>query len=130
MMQEGEVLKRDVLGRVRTPKEKREALLDEFERSGLSGKEFAKLVGVKYQTFAGWAQQRRERKQHPRASEAVVAPQFRWLEAVAEKPECPDRSALMVHLPGGARMEIMDITQAGLAAAVIRSLENKPKLPC
>ena len=30
------VLKTDVLGRVRTPAARREALLDEFERSGLS----------------------------------------------------------------------------------------------
>lgn len=40
------ILKRDVLGLVTIPKEQREALLDEFERSGLKGKPFARLVPV------------------------------------------------------------------------------------
>lgn len=40
------LLKTDVRGRVRTPVERREALLDEFERSGLGGPKFAALVGV------------------------------------------------------------------------------------
>ena len=47
-----QVLKTDVLGRVKTPVARREQLLDEFERSGLSGKKFAELLGLKYQTFA------------------------------------------------------------------------------
>ena len=40
------VLKSDTRGRVRVPVERREALLDEFERSGLSGLKFAALAGV------------------------------------------------------------------------------------
>jgi hypothetical protein len=44
----------DARGRVLVPKERREALLDEFERSGLSGVKFAQLAGVKYPTFAYW----------------------------------------------------------------------------
>ena len=35
-----------------TPADRREQLLEEFERSGLSGSKFAQLVGIKYQTFA------------------------------------------------------------------------------
>ena len=53
------LLKRDVLGRVTIPKAQREALLNEFERSGLKGKPFARLVGVNYQSFASWIQKRR-----------------------------------------------------------------------
>jgi hypothetical protein len=53
------ILKIDVLGRVKTPGERRERLLDEFEKSGLTGQKFAALVGIKYQTFATWAQKRR-----------------------------------------------------------------------
>jgi len=53
------VLKQDVLRRVKTPKARREQLLDEFERSGLPGLKFAKLAGIKYQTFATWMQKRR-----------------------------------------------------------------------
>jgi hypothetical protein len=36
-MLEPAILKTDALGRVRTPRERREALLEEFEKSGMSG---------------------------------------------------------------------------------------------
>ena len=52
------ILKQDGRGRVRTSAARREQLLDEFARSGLSGPKFAELVGVKYQTFATWVQRR------------------------------------------------------------------------
>ena len=52
------VLKTDTKGRVHTPPARREQLLDEFERSGLSGTKFAELAGLKYQTFAAWAARR------------------------------------------------------------------------
>ena len=53
------ILKRDVLGRVGYPRGQREALLDEFERSGLKGAAFARTVGISYPTFASWIQKRR-----------------------------------------------------------------------
>jgi DNA-binding transcriptional regulator YiaG len=53
------VIKTDVLGRMKTSAARRESLLDEFERSGLSGAKFAALVGIKYPTFATWTQRRR-----------------------------------------------------------------------
>jgi len=56
------ILKTDLLGRVRTPREHREMVLDEFERSGLSGERFATLAGIKYSTFATWAQKRRRQR--------------------------------------------------------------------
>jgi hypothetical protein len=56
------VLKQDVLGRVKTPKARREQLLDEFERSGLPGQRFVELAGIKYQTFATWVQKRRRQR--------------------------------------------------------------------
>jgi len=40
-----QVLKADVLGRMKTPAARREQLLDEFEHSGLSGKKFTGLGG-------------------------------------------------------------------------------------
>ncbi len=46
------ILKRDAMGRVTITREQREALLDEFERSGLKGMPFARMVGVAYPTFA------------------------------------------------------------------------------
>ncbi len=48
------LLKIDPKGRVWTPAEKREEILREFDSSGASRVEFARLIGVKYPTFAGW----------------------------------------------------------------------------
>ncbi len=56
---EATLLKRDVLGRITVTREQREALLDEFERSGLKGLPFARMAGVNYPTFASWIQKRR-----------------------------------------------------------------------
>ncbi|SHJ08661.1 hypothetical protein SAMN02745181_1156, partial [Rubritalea squalenifaciens DSM 18772] len=60
------LIKTDCIGRVRLDKKHREALLDTFEKSPLSGTKFAALHGVKYQTFATWVQNRkRERDEYP-----------------------------------------------------------------
>jgi hypothetical protein len=111
------ILKCDRRGRVRVPRERQEALLDEFERSGLSGAKFASLSGVKYPSFAGWVQRRRrERGEGGRARPAPV----RWLETLLPGSACG--APLILHLPGGARMEIAAAAQAPLAAAVLRAL--------
>ncbi len=117
------VLKQDVLGRVKTPKERREELLDEFEKSGLTGQKFAALAGVNYQTFATWAQKRRRaRGSYP----AVKRPkQLRWVEAVVEQ-NAGDKSSLILELAGGGKVEIKDSHQASLAAALLRALSQ----PC
>jgi transposase-like protein len=62
MAQTDRVLKVDVSGRVWTPREQREAALDEFERGGLPASKFAAHIGVKYPTFASWVQKRRQRR--------------------------------------------------------------------
>ena len=54
-----EVLKQDERGRVRLSRERREALLAEFELSGMSGAKFARLAGLNYQTFIGWVRRRK-----------------------------------------------------------------------
>lgn len=56
------VLKADKMGRVRTPAARREELLAEFEKSGLSGTQFAELAGANYQTTATWIEKRREQR--------------------------------------------------------------------
>ncbi len=125
MIEAGEpVLKTDKLGRVKTPAVRRERLLDEFERSGLGGQEFASLSGIKYQTFATWVQQRR-RKRGATHAPAKSAEAARWLEAVVEQAKHPGNQNLAVmvlHLPGGARVEVMDEKQAVLAAVLVRAL--------
>jgi len=134
-----EILKIDARGRVRVPVERREALLDEFEKSGLSGKKFAQLVGIKHQTFATWATKRRKQRgtirvrgTRPQESPAPV-PRLQWVEAVVEKDAVATgqrREALSVHLPGGARLEIGDGRQVGLAAELLRALAGQRELPC
>jgi acetyl esterase/lipase len=115
----GTVLKRDEAGRVQTPAERRERLLEEFDRSGLSGAKFAALAGIKYSTFATWAARRRKRvaAAGPEASAAPV----RWLEAVVA-PVQPPGGAVVVQLPGGGRVELHDLQQVALTAALLRTL--------
>ena len=81
---------------------KQEAILDEYERSGMSGPEFAEYFGIKYQTFATWVQNRRKRK----AGGLVVAKgAVSWLEAEVGGEDSPAGTpGLVVELSGGARM--------------------------
>ena len=131
------VLKRDMLGRVAYPREQREALLDEFERSGLKGRPFAQVAGIKYPTFANWVQQRRRARDGcavapglplPAGSDPPLARAVRLVEAVLQPTSGPaalaatDTSALEVLLPGGARLLMRDAGQAALAAQLIKSL--------
>lgn len=51
-------MKRDALGRVKTGAQQRGAILDEFERSDLSGVKFSAMAGIKYATLASWGQRR------------------------------------------------------------------------
>lgn len=129
------LLKTDALGRVRTPAARREQLLDEFARSGMSGVKFAELVGLKYQTFATWVQLRHRQHRTAATTKPPVpaAPkQLRWMEAViepAQTPAGPGAAALVVLLPGGVRMEMTDVQQVPLAVALVRALAQPP-LPC
>ena len=121
-----QVLKTDGLGRVRTPVERREQLLDEFERSGLSGLKFAALVGIKYPTFASWLKRRRQQSSQSEVG-AKPTETMRWLEAVVEQaqsPQAPHASSLMLELPAGTRVQITQVAQATLAATLIRALEK------
>ena len=106
------VIKRDAVGRVRVTAERREHLLDEFGRSGLSGAKFAALAGIKYSTFATWAARRRQRGPAKKAPGKPADP-VRWLEAVVEQAQNPGGqppSALLVELPGGARASVKQVS--------------------
>jgi transposase len=67
----GEIFKRDKMGRVRVPRARREALLDEYERSGISGVQFANYVGIKYSTLANWIQERRGRGRFDKSQKSI-----------------------------------------------------------
>jgi hypothetical protein len=120
-----QVIKTDTKGRVRTSAQRRATLLEEFDRSGLGGPQYAELVGIKYQTFAAWLQKRR--KGTPALAQSTDT--VKWLEAVVEKAQIgggKNVSALVVELPGHARLEISNVNQAGLAAELLRALAK----PC
>ena len=121
------LLKTDGRGRVVTPLAQREALLDEFERSGLSGMRFAALHGVKYPSFANWVQRRRRERgaggpgesNRQQRGDTVV----QWLEAEVRTGD--SRAAplgLMLHLPGGLRVELTQPHHVRLAAQLVQAL--------
>jgi hypothetical protein len=114
----------DSKGRVRVAKEQRRLVLAEFERSGISAAQFAKVSGIKYSTFAGWLQ--RQRRAKPKGQPRAV----RLLEAVVEQtlrgagPSAV--SPVVLRWPGGGQIEITDVKQIPLAAALVRALAQ----PC
>jgi hypothetical protein len=79
-----EILKVDEAGRVRTPSEKRTALLAEFDRSGRTGAQFASFSGVRYPTLMNWLQKRRKEGKHSERSGVQSHDHLRWLEARVE----------------------------------------------
>jgi hypothetical protein len=128
MMEQRSLLKQDVRGRVQTPTARREELLDEFERGGLSGGKFAALVGVKYSTFASWvAKRKRARAGKSGAKNTTSVGALRLVEAMlpagCEVHATSRAEALSVHLVGGMRLEITHESQARLAAALLKALE-------
>jgi hypothetical protein len=126
-----EILKVDSMGRVQTPPERREALLDEFERSGLSGTRFAEMVGVVPVTFSAWVCQRRRN----RANAKKAAPQFKpvtLLEAVLEKrPAVAAGSpeSIVLELDGGAKIEVHTPEQLRLVAGLLGLLSTRVHQP-
>ena len=126
-----EILKSDALGRVRTPRVRREALVEEFEKSGVSAKKFAALFGVNYQTFASWVQaQRKARGREPSA----VGPVRLW-EAVVEGGGCADAGpagspGLWIELPGGSRMSVASPVQLQMAAELVALIAQRTGARC
>jgi hypothetical protein len=122
------LIKTDAVGRVHRTPEQRERILQEYERSGLSGPKFAALCGVRYQTLAGWLARGKGRSlTHPRR-EAQHNPEspVRWLEASVQPSAAASAGGLVLHLPGGVRAHVSSQEHVALAAALVRSLEK----PC
>lgn len=148
---DGGILKRDARGRVRTSVRQREAILDEFERSGLSGPKFSQVSGVCYQTFAGWMLQRRRargdddlasRRGSVRRSEPGPA-LLRWVEAetgVSNGPGSgskrgPDVESgapivLTVRMAEGVVAEVGHEAQLSLVVELARRLNAHSAKPC
>jgi len=139
-----EVFKQDVLGRVRVPRQRREALLDEFEKSGSSGAKFARLAGIKYPTFANWVQKRRKdgtpAQTGARMRSGVNAPPasggpVRLFEAVVEGGGAGSRDSagaqgLLVELPGGSRILVGSPVQLQMAAELVALVAQNARARC
>jgi len=124
------LIRTDSPGRMRTSPERREMLLDEFEGSGMSGPQFAAMIGVKYQTFYGWRQHRTQRRQFGAIAKVPTQPPLQLVEAVVPpKSDVPPDPTLIIHLPGGGRMELSGLGQVPLACALLKSLQS-PLPPC
>ena len=107
---------------IRISRRKREAFLAEFDQSGMSGSKFAKQEGIKYTTFAYWLQKRRRdrSKTIPSPKSALgTGRKVRWLEAVVDgsrqkEPAKLAAATLIVHGPGGVRLELSEEKQVKL----------------
>lgn len=118
-------LKTDQRGRVRSTVAQRQAVLAEFERSGLSGPQFARVAGIAYQTFVSW----RKRQRAALAVDQAVQPKgtapVRLVEAVLAHRTDGQESGpgvLKVDLPGGCSVRVQDSGQVSLAAQLIQAL--------
>ena len=103
---------RDRRGRVNWPRERREQLLDEYEKSGLSQAAFARREGVRYPTFAHWVQ---ERRRGALGETGRVVPRF----VEVGVPTTSSSPELSVTLPGGLVARGADATAL---ASLVRAL--------
>jgi transposase-like protein len=110
----------DTKGRLRVTKGQRRDILAALARSGESLPQFARRTGLKYSTLANWVQHSR------RSKRSGSPPRLRLLEAVVEATQVAAAVIpLVLQLPGGVRVEVVDEKQAELAAILVRAL-TKP----
>lgn len=136
----GDLLKTDVLGRTRMSRAQREALLDTFETSSMTGQAFALQHGIKIQTFASWIQKRRRdrgdyqnesvcrklrmrKNTTPMRSQKTTPPATALNLIEVDLRKDPTAStALEVILPGGAIVRISHESQITLLQLLLRQL--------
>lgn len=94
---------RDRVGRRKVRAERREELVGEYQRSGLSQAEFARRVGVNYQTFAHWVQRARREAAKAAPLGTPATPRFAELRLPGTAWPAPRTAAgeLSVSLPDG-----------------------------
>jgi hypothetical protein len=130
----GQILSQDLRGRVLVPRERRELLLEEYDRSGMSGVRFAKYVGIKYTTLAYWLKRRRcHREREKLLMKAEVGTESgrssgTWIEAVVDKNGSAARGpagALRIYFAGGAYCQVNSPAEVALAGELLRGLGAK-----
>jgi hypothetical protein len=118
MNEETQILKIDERGRILTSPEQRNAALDAFEHSGMTGAQFARHAGIKYPTLMNWIQRRR-RERAATALPKAAAPGSGWIEAVVES-----RSAgnLTIEIAGDLRVTMSDESSVTVVVKLLREL--------
>lgn len=120
------LVKTDSRGRMRVSKEQRQAVLSQYEQSGMSAAKFARVAGLKYSTLAGWLQ--RYRRSRPKGRRRQV----RMLEAVVEgavSNQASPGKGVCLYLPCGLRLELSSMADVPLAAALVQALQS-PGVRC
>lgn len=120
-------------GQMRVSRKRREVLLAQFDQSSMSGPKFAKQAGIKYSTFSNWLQKRRRQgnKITPASTSSPGSwSKVNWLEAVVngsrqKEPPKLATATLIVHVPGGMRLELSDGKHVKLAALLLRELRQE-----
>ena len=120
-------------------------MLDEFERSGASGAQFARLTGIKYETFAGWVLKRRKvrgrsAKTTPGSAAGLDdaagrAGPVRLFEAVVERSAAGGQDpvgarGLVIELPGGSRLVVASPVQLQMAAELVALIAQSARARC
>lgn len=113
------IIKSDRRGRLRYTSEHKQALIEAYETSGLSGPKFAELHGVNYQTLAYWLKkQRPSGPDHPALVSLVPA------ELDHEVRRHTGAPPLEIQLPSGIKLTIHAPSQVEPAARLIRELQS------
>ena len=136
--EETTILKTDTRGRVRVPVERREELLKEFDRSGISAMKFARLAGIKYATFANWLAKRRRTGGGAQAhggaeggANSVGGP-VRLFEAVAdsERRFALGGVCMTIEFSGGARLLVESPAQLPMVAELLALAAQSSRARC
>lgn len=115
------LLKTDMIGRLRFTPEQKKTMVDAYHASGLSAPRFAAQHGVSYQTLIYWI---KKEKQSAASPPQDSPPFFSLIPTVIESSETSAaHEAMEVSLPGGARLRITSAKHIALAVALIRELQ-------
>jgi hypothetical protein len=132
--QAGQILSQDARGRVLATQERRDLLLEEYDRSGMSGVRFAQYVGIKYTTLAHWLRRRRRQRQREKLLTNGVGEtepggsNGTWIEAVVDKNASAARApagGLRIYFAAGAYCQVSSAAEVALAAELLGRLGAK-----